>query len=280
MYKSSLNKALAAMAFAVFALVSCQQEEAISPNGFNPSLSNRSADCPDCVSEITHFTTAESIELNPTGEDMWATFSHEGNVLRITVYRGGVPNDKFTKLVGTVKHNGTLIYTINDNSGARKSVTYDITLPSGATACDEIILNLTQINGVGMPNYGAASYKLRGLCCNPGFTQSGSGLTWTFCYIGEETLSNAVVRITCPHILGLTSNPSMTRIDQGVGGGDNGTVYEWIGNLTACSSKCWTVTFIPDCNRGGREINLCTNFRINEGDNLIVDGPIKYTCPN
>lgn len=162
MIKKSMFFTFAALFFAAAVLVSCQKEDSI---GFEDAaiLKVAGENCVACVtaSSLTHDNTAQTVALTPSGNQMQATFSHTTTELKVIISR---TSGNFTKLVGTIKHNGVTILSIDDNSAARTTVTYTVALPGSAMKCDDILLDLTAINGVGATNAGSASYKLRSLC--------------------------------------------------------------------------------------------------------------------
>ncbi len=142
---------------------SCQKEETLSnpENGF--MLKAAGENCADCVGAnvLTYENTAQTIALNPSGNNMQATFSHTDSDLQVVIAR---TSGNFSKLAGTIKLNGNTILEISDNSGSRTSATYTVDLPDTAKSCDDIELYLSAISGVGNPNSGSALYKLRQLC--------------------------------------------------------------------------------------------------------------------
>ncbi|HEX5625172.1 MAG TPA: hypothetical protein VFX48_04070 [Saprospiraceae bacterium] len=165
------------MAFAVFALASCQQEEAVSTNGYNPSLSARTQNCnTDCLGEGEVSEPTIATGCYTAGPQGCVTVSVTNSNSQIC-YEITSNND-----IKNIVFNGTDLYC-NNQTPASQPYIHCVSI-GGLAACQVATANIVvrrencNGNGGGQKVTMDVSHTVIGAC------EGGSG---EICYGGHET---------------------------------------------------------------------------------------------
>jgi hypothetical protein len=170
--------------------------------------------------------------------------------------------------------------------------THAFSLPEGWIKCDPMIYEV-RLEGDGQPVWlgtdetpEAVTYYLYEPCtCDEAFSyiKENNNLSVTFTYVSEVDLTDAEVKITCPHITGFVPLDGKSYTVNNAG---NVTVLTWISDITACEEITFEFNFTPDCeqNAAGFAI-LWTDFKVNGASKKQLTPPkgmewsnILYDC--
>lgn len=118
--------------------------------------------------------------------------------------------------------------------------------------------------------------------CEESFSyETSDNLNVVFTYTSEENLEDAIVKFTCPHVLpeyGFFVNDGKFYT---VNNNGNITVLTWTGDIAACQTISFDLTFNPDCtkqNKGNGGINIWTDFTVNGESKKTVTPPAEADC--
>lgn len=111
-------------------------------------------------------------------------------------------------------------------------------------------------------------------CCDESFSYSSEGDgTYTFTYIPEEDMENAVLTFTFPQAVTMEGLEDWTH-----NGNGNAQTFKRTLNLTACTAYVYTVTLDAECNPSGKAI-LWTDFKVGEDSKkelFELENIVKY----
>ncbi len=110
--------------------------------------------------------------------------------------------------------------------------------------------------------------------CEESFTYvANEDDTFTFTYIPEEDMDNAVLTFTFPQAATMEGLEGWTH-----NGNGNAQTFKTGINLTACTTYAWTVSLDAECNPSGKAI-LWTDFKVGEDskkEDFELENIVKY----
>ncbi|TPV31532.1 hypothetical protein FJ651_15190 [Paucihalobacter ruber] len=179
----------------------------------------------------------------------------------------------------TISINGNTV--VFENVEKSNTVSHSIALPVDWIACDEISFQITQ-KGLGNPIIFEEIYQLVGVCdnCEESFSYAeNEDSSYTFTYISEESLRNAEVKFTSPHIVDFEAlDGKIYSVNPGNLKGSP-TVLTWTGDIEACTEITFTISFVPDCDQNNAGFaNVFTDFKVNDISKKGENSNIRISC--
>ncbi|SDB56794.1 hypothetical protein SAMN03097699_2185 [Flavobacteriaceae bacterium MAR_2010_188] len=292
---TNLKVALLGLLFVSF-ILSCETEQMDEmPNALAKSQTQtalrlyQAADCStDCIeADIEdYFVKSESSITNP---------GKSSNEKTVTYYAYNTPTEFVVEVIyeisgGNANAKADFVTTINGTvwedyevpSGVSIIHTYDLT--AGYDQCEEMKFSIEQ-TALGKPIKFDSTYNLFAVCpdeCEESFSyELNEDSSYTFTYISEESLEDAEVKFTCPHITGFYSLDGKSYdVNPGKGQGAP-TVLTYVGDIEACTPITFTMSFDADCEQNAAGFaNMFTDFKVNEVSKKGDAGNIRIECNN
>ena len=210
-------------------------------------------------------------------------------------------NEKFyLKINSTVNINGVQIsYPYTEEGGnnhvdynytyselTATEITYEFDLEEGWASCNAQDYAV-RVEGPGTAaEFGKTTYNLFEICsCEDLLTYTSETvdglLQVEFTYISAETIENAEIKFTFPHISGFTSNDGKEYSVNNDKNPNQPTVLTYVGDLESCKEITFSLTLTPYCNQGNSDkATIWTDFKVNEVSKKGTNENIVFNCAN